>query len=514
MSKKLFARVVSVALVCVLCACLFFSGVVTAQDKTASYTIAGNAYADGDMYATATVTITSADDFIAGRFTVGVDSPLEFYDASVVSAVQGDSVVYPKIYSNIDNNKVLFQGFSDTDAQDMAGFTSLTVLLKFNPDGIKSGKEYNVTLSDVEITDAQSVAIFGANGTATSKIHIHTFADGSNKCTFCDYEKVEVEYNPDEVYASNDLVGAQGQNATTVSFGTDGNINLNFWVDKSRADAVTADGGRVYFVYTDENGNVDYIICGGSDIVAGVDSYLFSYTYSKGVKTIADGISGNFIAVNSADKVVSCSDTITASVKDYCYSVLKGDYTAAEKNYSEALLNYAAAAQIFSDYKADDLANAQLGANGFTAGYPVAAELPETTTAEIKNAEGASWSVPLANVSLDIKPTVRFAFAFTDGVDYTKAVITFESDSVKKTISGDKLIPFRYNTNVYYYYDFSEIPAKALREDIVVTVEGSEKQVIYGIPKYVKARNKNGTQAAKDVCNAMLNYSDALKAAF
>ena len=514
MSKKPFAKIVSVILVCVLCAAMFFSGAVIAQDKTAAYVIAGNAYSQGDEYATATVTITSVDEFIAGRFAVVADSPLEFYDASVVSAVQNDTAVYPKIYSNISNNKVLFQGFGDSSSDDMSGFTSLTVLLKFVPNGIESGKEYNVTLSDVEITDAESVAIFGATGSVTSKIHIHIFTEGSNECSVCGQEKITVEFDPNGTYDSNDLVGTSGENATTVSFGTDGSINLNFWVAKSKADAAVPAGGNLCFVYSDENGNVDYILSTGSQEVGGVESYLFAYTYSKGVKTIVDGISGNFIVVDSANNIVSCSDTVTASIRDYCYAVLNGNYTDLEKDYSEELLNYAAAAQIFSDYKADDLANAALAENGFVAGYPVATDLPATTAAEIKNADGANWSVPMVNVSLDIKPTVRFAFAFEDGVNYEDVTVTFESESVKKTISGDKLIPFRYESNIYYRYDLSEIPAKALREDITVTVEGSDKQVIYSIPRYVKSKNDNGTQAVKDVCNAMLNYSDALKAAF
>ena len=512
MSKKSFAKIISTILVFVLCVGVCFVGTVAAQNKTAKYTIAGDTYFNGAQFATAKVTFTSEDAFIAGRFTVNSDSALDFYDASVVSAVQNGTVVYPKVYSNINNNKVLFQGFSDSDTQDMSGFTSITLLLKFVPNGIQTGKEYNVSLSNVEITDEESVAIYGATGTVESKIHIHTFAD--NKCTFCGYENIDVEYDPNGDYTKNDLVGNAGENVTTVTFATDGSIDLNLWVAKNKIDSVTSNGERIFFVYVDVDGNVDYILTKGTDIVNGTESYLFNYTYSKGVKAIADGISGNFIVVDSSNKIVSCSDTITASVKDYCYYVLKGDYTDLEKDYCEALLNYAAAAQIFTDYKADDLANAQLEANGFVAGYPVATDLPQTTTAEIKNGEGANWSVPMVNVSLDIKPTIRFAFSFEDGVNYKNAVITFESASVKKTISGDKLIAFRYDSSIYYRYDLSEIPAKALREDITITVEGSDKQVIYGIPRYVKARNKNGAQNAKDVCNAMLNYSDALKAAF
>ncbi len=514
MSKKSFAKIISTVLVFVLCVGVCFVGSVSAQNKTAAYTIQGDAYFEETGYATAKVTFTSADAFIAGRFTVNSDSALDFYDASVVSAVQNGTVVYPKVYSNINNNKVLFQGFGDSNAQDMAGFTSITLLLKFVPNGIEAGKEYNVSLSEVEITDEQSVAIYGATGTVASKIHIHNFAEASNKCTFCGYENIDVEFDPNGTYAENDLVGAAGANATTVTFANDGSIDLNLWVAKSKVAAATPNGERVFFVYVDADGNVDYIVSKGTDTVNNTESYLFNYTYSKGVKAIADGISGNFIVVDSSNKIVSCSDTITASVKDYCYSVLKGNYTDLEKDYCEALLNYAAAAQIFTDYKADDLANAQLEANGFVAGYPVATDLPQTTVAEIKNADGANWSVPMVNVSLDIKPTIRFAFSFEDGVNYKDAVITFESASVKKTISGDKLVVFRYDSSIYYRYDLSEIPAKALREDITITVQGSDKQVIYGIPRYVKARNKNGTQDAKDVCNAMLNYSDALKAAF
>ena len=180
----------------------------------------------------------------------------------------------------------------------------------------------------------------------------------------------------------------------------------------------------------------------------------------------------------------------TYSVQDYAHALLKGDYSDETKQMVKNVLNYGAKAQLYFDYKADDLANA---------GYELtdAAAVP----AEVLQigVEGALENVSFYGASLvfENKIAVRFYFTASEGVQG----YTFVANAKSYTAQAKDAL---------YYVEIPDINPQDMDKTVELTVSdgtGSLKIGYSPLHYITRMYNKAGTaETLKNLVQAMYGY--------
>ena len=201
--------------------------------------------------------------------------------------------------------------------------------------------------------------------------------------------------------------------------------------------------------------------------------------------------------------------TVEYSVYKYCSNQLAKTTDDAFKTVVTDLLNYGAAAQVYTNYKTDDLANAGVDQTYATASLttePVKQLNTEYATIENPTViwKGASLyleSKVNARLSIEVQDITGLSVKFViDGVEYTSN--NFEAQQGKE--------------NRYYVYFDSIIPSQ-MRTPFTATVYKDGVAVSntlqYSIQSYVVGKTTPGTNL-NDLVIAMLKFGDACAAYF
>ena len=495
MSKKTISKVVAVICVIAMCFTAVFTGAVSADNRSATCEVKGYAYnyKAGDVYVGYEATFTSGTAFTAGSFTIDLPSDLKFIDCTAkVSSVDG---YVPNVYLNVQNNKVLFAGFSETSNSDIQSFTSLTLVLKFSPTtAIKdcaAGKTWAITLGSISITNAAEETYTCSNATGTAHVHNFTGAATVNgvttkTCSVCDAVDKTIDSSATSSLGSNNLAATK---QATLNFAADGDTILCALVPTS---SLTSLGGTTYFVYKYKDDDAEEKTA--TSVASGtMGTYtVFPCGRNGGMGRMSRNITGNFIS----------GSTISAewsySIKSYLDTLITSG-TAAQQNYAMALWNYGyyttqrlVATTAYFD---EDLA-------AYTGGVKSVADWTLPSSKKATSTGSGSWTVSGVKVETGYKPKMHIKL--NAGGSTTVEAYNTDGDLVyRKTItatSGD-------------FFTISDIPTKYLTGTLKISMSGSTKVVEYSFGKYAKAR-VDGSAADANIFQWMMNYAYYLGQAF
>ena len=411
MSKKTISKVIAMVCVMALVITAVFTGVVSADARTATATVTGSSYYQGDKasYVSAEVTFESDTAFTAGSLTFSATG-LTLIDCSFVTAANND---FPGsyIYVNPANGKVLFAGFSESATNDIQSTTSLTLVAKFSiNDGAlankAAGTTWTVTAGSITITNTAEETYTCSNASGT--IHVHKFNGATtttgnvttHACSVGGCSEVETEISDTSALTTNAL--ADGTKRAVLAFTTDGDTVLNALVEKSAVDAYDT----VYFTYSyqtndDLGSNVTETATStksGVKNVGGTDYYLFPCGRNGGVGRMGRPITGNFIAVSAGGDTTISADW-EYSVKAYLEALIDNG-SAAEQNYAKSLWNFGKYTAEFAGL-ADSFGDAKTGVANW--GLPA-------IKAAVTTGSDDTWNLSKVSVTTGYKPKMNLKF--------------------------------------------------------------------------------------------------------
>ena len=520
MSKKLLNKVISAILVLAVCSTAFLGCVVSAETYEGTYTIVGQHGAEVSDDIRAVLTIKSSVAFVAGIFTVTADEPLDFNNINTTAIsgkdASGNTVTSPQVYFNAEKNKILFQGWKDSELA-LVEYSEISIELVFKPTENKkivAGTKYAINVTDVDVTDkSENTYNMTLEGDAGS-VHGHTYKKKSMvgdvttyECTVdgCDAEKAEITSSK-VLDSAATKAALDGVNKMSVTFTADGELVLNFLINPALAE----DGNTIYLAKV-EGDKITLNSYAGK--IEGFDAY--QNVYVGGAKTIGDAIEAVFVEVDSEYNVNYKGSTISQSIYDYCKTVIDENTNEAAVKYCRGLLSYGKEAASNFDYDAPTL---EAIANTDTVKYiytdedlteenlKLTSDLVNTT-----NYENNGWSFASVNVRAITKPVLRLAFKIKPEALATLE-LTINYNGVKKEFKANT---FASAGNDKYYIDIDDIPTKKMREAVTVTntTDGTTdtSSCAYSVETYAFA--KSGTTVGK-LCKTLIAYSDALAAAF
>ena len=204
------------------------------------------------------------------------------------------------------------------------------------------------------------------------------------------------------------------------------------------------------------------------------------------------------------------------SVLLYCTRMLNNAAVANNAYYAEFrtllvdLLNYGAAAQVYTEYKTNDLVNKSLTDTQKAWGTSGTPELSSKTaiTNRIENS-AAGWKTAI--LVLDDAVTIRLIFSAAD-ISGMSMKITTDANSEGWVITEENFV-YDEEGN-YYYVDFGELHAGQMRECIYATVYSGDTAVShtlrYSIESYAASFANNAEYpVVAELVKAMMRYGDA-----
>lgn len=516
MTKRVFSKAIAIMLVASMCLVAVFTGAVSAETRSATCTVTGKGYDVGarDSLVYANVTFQSGTAFTAGTFEVAAEG-LTLVDCS--PAVENDGN-QPNVKLNVSNKRVLFYGFSESADNDIKSYTDLTLVLKFTINNgslynSAAGTKWNVTVSNINITNVAEETYTTANATNTTAaaIHVHNYtaasANGSvttKTCSICGAKHAEVTDTTG--LGSNNL---KANSAANVTFDEIGDTVLNALLPVS----VAVD--NVYFIYhytVDENGvnteKTGTAVSAGTVTYNGATYYVFPCGRNGGIGRISRTVTGNFVVNGST---VTISAPWSYSIQQYCNAVINGSYDEKDQNYAKALLNYGyytakALQTTYSSYATDV---ATYGAMPITL---TPFELP-TSKAAVVDGTDDNWDLASGlSVTTGFKPkmNIKFTAATATNMDTITVQVKDGTKVVYYKEIATSIIASNNNT-----YVLSDVPTKYLVGDIVIGAKknGNEsgKTITYSYAKYAKAR---ANKADANVFQSLMDYAYYLSVAF
>jgi hypothetical protein len=194
-------------------------------------------------------------------------------------------------------------------------------------------------------------------------------------------------------------------------------------------------------------------------------------------------------------------------VAQYCYDKLAESTDAKLNTLLVDLLNYGAAAQVYSSYNNGSLCNANLTDEQKAYGTqeaPSVSSVLNTKYATIENA-AAKWKGATLQLGNAINLRVRFAAESIEGL------------TVKFEIGGEAYYVSQFQEDAAnpgtYVATFDQIKGRQLREDIFATVYQGEtaisNTVRYSVESYAAAKWNDSNAKLAALVQAMMKYGDA-----
>lgn len=275
-------------------------------------------------------------------------------------------------------------------------------------------------------------------------------------------------------------------------------IAVNFRVKKDVYEAYE----NVYAVIT----------CGNTTVTVDNPTYkadeeLYAFTFAGiGPQMMKDTI--NFTLYGTANGQ-QYTKSVEYSVYRYCTNQLAKTTKEGFKTVLTDLLNYGAAAQVYANYKTDDLANAGVDQTYATATLATAPE--KQLNLEYATIDNPTVAWKSAALYLESKVNVKLEIE-TD--DLTGLTVKFVIDGAE--YDYDKFEAREGREGRYYVY-FDNILPTQMRTLFTATVYRDGVAVSntlqYSIQTYVYGKTTEGV-AVNDMLVAMLKYADACKAYF
>ena len=212
------------------------------------------------------------------------------------------------------------------------------------------------------------------------------------------------------------------------------------------------------------------------------------------------------------------SDTDDYSIADYAYSQMnKVDTADSLKILCADLLRYGAMAQIYKNYRVEELADAEMTdihRAFLTDMDSVTFGSTNTIADDLPNAP-VQWKGKALN--LDSKVCVKFIFTLGtyagDASDLTLRVSYRDTKGEEKTVILEN--PSLYNEkNGYYAFTLDTLLAAELRTVVSAQVYAEDTPVSATLQYSADTYGNNKTGTLLDVCKALFAYSDSAKSYF
>lgn len=183
------------------------------------------------------------------------------------------------------------------------------------------------------------------------------------------------------------------------------------------------------------------------------------------------------------------SDSLTYSIKQYADYILANAASYPEEQaLVKKMLNYGAAAQLYFDYNAENLANADLASVAQTT-------IPETAESQMR-IEGSVDGISFAAASLVYRNKIAVRYYFTG--DMTGKTFTANGKRYTPVLKDDK-----------YYVEVADIPVQNLDAPITLTVadaSGNTLTICYNPMNYIVRMNQKDDTLLKSLLKALYNY--------
>lgn len=279
-------------------------------------------------------------------------------------------------------------------------------------------------------------------------------------------------------------------NFASASLSLHSNLTVNYKVDASFFEAMGYENPYVVFLFHGEEIAVrDYTVDG--------DRYVFSFR-NVAANQMTDAITATIYAQYEGQLIEG--KTVEAySVAKYCYNMLnKYKNATSEKEITERtmlvdLLNYGAAAQIYTDYRTSALANASVTPEMVawaSAGLPELDSVTNSNYATVANPT-AKWEG--IGLRMDDAVTIRYRFTTSEPSSNLTVKVT-DGNGKSWTIPSSQFV----STESGYYVYFSGLNAAEMSVPVYATVykgnSAVSNTVRYSIESFVSAK-QSGTSA-------------------
>jgi hypothetical protein len=243
--------------------------------------------------------------------------------------------------------------------------------------------------------------------------------------------------------------------------------------------------------------------------------YYFTYRGTDAT-TINDVVQATFYARKDGKTYRSPTDEY--SVAEYAYSQLSKDYSSeALKVLCANLLRYGTAAQLFKDYKTENLADSKLT-------QTQRSYLTDLSTVEFEKADRISEeitdpTVPWEGKSLvlDSKITLRFVVNLSDydgdPKNLSLRIRYRDVDWFMQEKWVEECVPYGDREGLYTF-DFSGLLAAEMRTELELQVYESGKAVSHTRLSTAASYGNNKEGDLLTLCQALMAYSDAAAAYF
>lgn len=282
-------------------------------------------------------------------------------------------------------------------------------------------------------------------------------------------------------------------------------ISLNFVINKELVTSLGCTDLSVNFNFAGK----DYTV---SSYTVNGNYYMFKFK-NIGPKQLKDIVSATLYATRNGQQIVS--PVKQHSVASYCYSTLEsrtGPEYAEFRTLMVDLLNYGTAAQHYSNYKTDNLINAELTEQQKEMGTSTTPEMASDLNVAYKTIDNPSVSWYGANLYLYDSVQIRF-YIVADSKEGLSVKVKNTVDNKEYTIQNSGITSAGSN---YYVFTFDKFKASQMRDVILVTVmkDGVEVSdtLSYDIETYAYSQNRPGSTATETLKNytiAMMKYGDA-----
>ena len=216
-------------------------------------------------------------------------------------------------------------------------------------------------------------------------------------------------------------------------------------------------------------------------------------------------------------------EAFTYSVAEYCYNMLgkdkyQSDEFASLRRLLVDILHYGDAAQVYANYKTDELAGKDLTAAQQEMGTDVNAEMTYNTVKDKDfakvDAEDELASIDKAALYLEGAVNVQFKYSAND-VSGLRMVIT-DDEACTNVIAEYAANPNLMDDNGLYYVTVNALNAGQMRKTIYATMMKGDRKVSnsyrYSIESYVKSMKGRGIQNLDELLDAMMRYGDSAAA--
>ena len=306
-------------------------------------------------------------------------------------------------------------------------------------------------------------------------------AQENNEQTGLD-EKTEIIVSNAPVVLENYV---EWKSATTSLKGT---IDLNIYVALSD-DLVNAEDTYVRFFYV---GKVVDVPMKDAMISERDDGTLYRFSLEMYIKHVSEKVTFQFM---KGDEVIG--EAREYSIMQYCMNRIENSEDPKQVAVCKALLNYAAAAQLYLKYNTDNLANADLSEADKV--------LPENidVSAYKSSITGSEEGIRARSATLMMEEVtrVRIYFDVEEGYDINDYSFTINGNTTE----------IQHNSKGYFVETVG-IPAKDL--DTMFTIQVGGLTVSYGPLSYVNTMLSSTNTLTANLVKAIYGYYTAAEALF